>query len=249
MTFKINSDLAYHLDQIAQDKYNRGNYYGGRAVENAAATIINLDYPITRHDGDYTVLDGIGDKIHEMIEEWVAIPRTYEDHVQVDGDDRVFDMDDVRDADFDSLFNVTDDESCTHLVAGSIRRKKEYVHDVDIISLVPLSEIRRQIADQSSRFELVYGGDIKMRVRSRVNGLEADIQYMEDFDKMYATYMIHSTGPYKFNIRMRSIAKSMGYCLNQYGLWDENGNQICTNHEKDVFEILGMEYVKPEDRY
>jgi len=40
----------------------------------------------------------------------------------------------------------------------------------------------------------------------------------------------------------------MGYILNEYGLFDEHQQLIKTNSEKEIFDILGMEYVTPDKR-
>ena len=47
---------------------------------------------------------------------------------------------------------------------------------------------------------------------------------------------------------MRSVAKKMGYKLNEYGLYDTNNNLIHAINEKEIFELLGMEYIEPTDR-
>ena len=40
----------------------------------------------------------------------------------------------------------------------------------------------------------------------------------------------------------------MGYTLNEYGLFDENNKMFKVNSEKEIFDILGMEYLSPELR-
>jgi len=44
------------------------------------------------------------------------------------------------------------------------------------------------------------------------------------------------------------IANNYGYTLNEYGLYDENNKTIPVSSEKDIFDILGMEYVDPQFR-
>jgi hypothetical protein len=48
-------------------------------------------------------------------------------------------------------------------------------------------------------------------------------------------------------MKLRSLAKSKGYKLNQYGLWDGE-KRIDNNTEKGIYKELGVMYVSPEDR-
>jgi DNA polymerase/3'-5' exonuclease PolX len=81
------------------------------------------------------------------------------------------------------------------------------------------------------------------------------------------TALLYFTGPGDFNQKMRMIAKKKGYKLNEYGLYKEsdakikNGSvskkekngvdtvgQIKVTTEADVFKILGLKYLPPEER-
>lgn len=67
-----------------------------------------------------------------------------------------------------------------------------------------------------------------------------------------ATAMLYFTGPYELNTIMRTAAKKRGMILNEYGLYeiDEEGARtpVKIKSEKDVFNILGMDYMTPEQR-
>ena len=57
------------------------------------------------------------------------------------------------------------------------------------------------------------------------------------------------TGPAKYNILMRMIAKKKGFRLNEYGLYDrESGDYVAGDTERSIFEALGMEYKAPTER-
>ena len=63
--------------------------------------------------------------------------------------------------------------------------------------------------------------------------------------------VFYVTGNGRFNLLVRGLAKRKGLILNQYGIFrkTENGNEkLPVNSDKDIFEILGMEYRKPEKR-
>lgn len=63
----------------------------------------------------------------------------------------------------------------------------------------------------------------------------------------YITTLVYFTGSKEFNIQMRSIAKKLGYKLDQHALW-KNKKKITFESEKELFDILGMEYLAPEER-
>lgn len=64
----------------------------------------------------------------------------------------------------------------------------------------------------------------------------------------YYSAILYFTGPKDFNKKMRTLAIAQGYSLSEYGLTDENGNIVHANSEKEIFDILGMEYLPPEKR-
>ena len=47
---------------------------------------------------------------------------------------------------------------------------------------------------------------------------------------------------------MRQVAVNMGYTLNEYGLFDKNNNSFVVNSEKEIFDLLKMEYLMPHQR-
>jgi len=60
--------------------------------------------------------------------------------------------------------------------------------------------------------------------------------------------LVYFTGSYELNQKMRKIAKNMGYKLNEYGLYDEKNNKIVLTSEEMLFDILGMNYLEPNQR-
>jgi DNA polymerase (family 10) len=69
--------------------------------------------------------------------------------------------------------------------------------------------------------------------------------------KSFFPAYLYFTGSYEFNERMRGIAKKQKYKLNEYGLYKLDGDTeklINIYSEKDLFDILGMNYLEPKDR-
>ena len=72
-----------------------------------------------------------------------------------------------------------------------------------------------------------------------------------DVSNYYFT-LLYFTGSYKFNIEMRKNSLKKGMSLSEYGFTDINTKKILNfdiKSEKDIFKIIDMEYVKPENRY
>lgn len=59
--------------------------------------------------------------------------------------------------------------------------------------------------------------------------------------------ILYLTGPKYSNIKMRTIAKSKGYKLNQYSL-SKDSIIVGINNEKEIFNILNVKYLPPEKR-
>lgn len=59
----------------------------------------------------------------------------------------------------------------------------------------------------------------------------------------YPTALLYFTGSSTTNKHMREIAKKKGMKLSEYGLFDKNGKPIKVSSERDIFYVLGMEYV------
>ena len=70
----------------------------------------------------------------------------------------------------------------------------------------------------------------------------------------YYFALLYFTGSYQFNITMRNKALEMGYSLSEYGFKDKKTNKLLDDinntvkNEKDIFKILDMKYIKPENR-
>jgi len=61
--------------------------------------------------------------------------------------------------------------------------------------------------------------------------------------------LMHHTGSKQFNIKTRVVANNRGnMILNQYGLFDSNGKPTEVKNEKNIMEILNLDYKEPKDR-
>jgi DNA polymerase/3'-5' exonuclease PolX len=64
----------------------------------------------------------------------------------------------------------------------------------------------------------------------------------------YYSAILYFTGSKDFNRQMRLNAIAHNYILNEYGLYNEKGKMFKIETEKDIFDLLGMEYITPDKR-
>lgn len=78
--------------------------------------------------------------------------------------------------------------------------------------------------------------------------IRLDIEFVSEEE--WGTALLYFTGSKGFNVYMRADAKRKGMLLNEHGLYDiENGERIINYPtEEDIFQEIGMKYVKPENR-
>ena len=130
-------------------------------------------------------------------------------------------------------------------VAGSIRRRKEVVKDVDILasSDAPAALMKRFVED--AEVERVTGhGETKSSVLLK-SGIGADLRVVSD--EQYPFALAHFTGSKDHNVVMRQRAKERGLKLNEYGLFKDETLQACAD-ESAIFEKLGLPFLPPELR-
>ncbi len=130
-------------------------------------------------------------------------------------------------------------------VAGSVRRMKETIGDVDFLVI---SKNPKKVMDFFVNLPgiiKVWGkGLTKSSVRLR-DGFDMDIRVLPR--QSYGAALQYFTGSKEHNIALRKIAIDKGYKLSEYGLFRGSKN-IVSENEKDIYEKLGMEWIPPEMR-
>ena len=132
-------------------------------------------------------------------------------------------------------------------IAGSIRRHKETIKDIDLIAVVE-NEHRESTMEQFTSLpdvdSVIGKGETKSSVRL-ASGFQADLRLVSE--NAYPFMLHHFTGSKEHNTAMRSRAKAFGLKMNEYGLY-KNGASVSCKDEKDVFKALDLEYIEPELR-
>lgn len=131
-------------------------------------------------------------------------------------------------------------------VAGSLRRMKETVGDLDIVAA---STDPQSLADAFAEApfvdEVLAHGPKKVFVM--VGGVEADLRIVEP--EAYGTLLHHFTGGQAHNIVLRERAVKMGLNISEYGIAEEGtGDYKPVPTEEELYERLGLAYIPPELR-
>ncbi|MCL4411446.1 DNA polymerase/3'-5' exonuclease PolX [Candidatus Marsarchaeota archaeon] len=131
------------------------------------------------------------------------------------------------------------------LVAGSARRMRETVGDIDILALSRKGE---PVMDFFEKLPMVMGTVSKGPTRTTVQlkiGLTCDLRVIKP--ESFGAAVQYFTGSKAHNIATRKIAIAKGYKLNEYGLFRKN-RIIASRDEREIYAKLGMEWVPPEMR-
>ncbi|MDM5211404.1 DNA polymerase/3'-5' exonuclease PolX [Peribacillus sp. NJ4] len=133
--------------------------------------------------------------------------------------------------------------------AGSIRRMRETIKDLDfIISTDHPEEVKDQLLALKGIKQVIAAGDTKVSV---VLDYEYDISV--DFrivkDKEFITTLHHFTGSKDHNVRMRQLAKDRGEKISEYGVEvAETGEVLTFETEERFYNHFGLPFIPPELR-
>lgn len=133
-------------------------------------------------------------------------------------------------------------------IAGSIRRWKEIIKDIDILLSAEDSD-RIKIMDMFTTLPQVDTVIAKGNTKSSITltmGINVDLRIVSDKQFPYALH--HFTGSKEHNVAMRGHAKKMNLKMNEYGLFQNEIKNILSHTEEDIFNHLDMQYIPPELR-
>ncbi len=131
--------------------------------------------------------------------------------------------------------------------AGSARRRRETVRDVDIIATARDAEaLIAHFTELPWVVEVAARGSTKATVVSG-HGLRFDLRVVPP--ECYGNLLQHFTGSKNHNIAMREEAQRRGLSISEYGvLVTETGETVTHTDEKELYDFLGYQFVPPELR-
>lgn len=131
------------------------------------------------------------------------------------------------------------------VVAGSYRRRKDTVGDLDIVvTCTKNSPVMDRFIKHEDVAEIVSHGTTRATVILK-NGLQVDIRVIPDVS--YGAALYYFTGSKPHNIAVRTMAVKKGLKINEYGVFKGN-KRIAGRTEKEIFAAVGLPHIEPELR-
>ena len=146
-------------------------------------------------------------------------------------------------------------------ICGSYRRVRETSGDIDILLTCKepicndyLRKVVNLLTEETYLVDhLTKKGLTKyMGICHLFNGqyVRIDIRYIK-YDS-FAPALLYFTGSGELNRKMRELANTQGYTINEYGVYKyvdkKKGDEIRVKTEKDIFDLIGMKYLNPIER-
>lgn len=136
-------------------------------------------------------------------------------------------------------------------IAGSARRAKETIGDIDILASCNASD-RKEVLEffekQDFLKQIEVSGETKITARLH-SGVQIDLRVVDEDE--FGAALQYFTGSQSHNVILRTLAKKENYKINEYGIYKINGDieeKVGGENETDIYDILGMQYVPPEVR-
>lgn len=132
--------------------------------------------------------------------------------------------------------------------AGSLRRGKETVGDLDILVTGPgAAASLGHLAQHPKTQEVLGQGPNKASASFGLERLQVDVRAVPN--ESFGAALQYFTGSKEHNVVLRTAAIKQGLTLNEYGLFTLEDNQLVASaHEQDVYRRLGYEWIPPELR-
>ena len=133
-------------------------------------------------------------------------------------------------------------------VAGSLRRMRETVGDIDmLVAAEDRESVVRAFTTMSGVREVVAAGDTKATVRYDAGGrlVQLDLRILDP--DSWGAGLLYFTGSKDHNIRLRGMAVDRDLKLNEYGLFRDE-EKVASLSEEDVYAALDLPWIPPEMR-
>jgi DNA polymerase (family 10) len=129
--------------------------------------------------------------------------------------------------------------------AGSIRRRKETVHDIDIVASCEAgSDIMERFTALEEAGQIVMKGPTRSSIALK-SGLHVDLRVVPK--TAFGAALHHFTGSKSHNIALRKMAMEKGLKINEYGVFKAD-KRVGGEQEEDIYAALGLAYIEPEIR-
>jgi DNA polymerase (family 10) len=151
----------------------------------------------------------------------------------------------LAEAEADSLLTYLQEQGTHVIVAGSFRRRRDTVGDLDVLAS---GRNGARMADKFLHYENVAKVLVHGSARAAVvlrSGLQVDLRVVPP--ESYGSALLYFTGSKAHNIALRSLALRRGWKLNEYGLF-AGTRRIAGATEEEIYGRLGLAFIPPELR-
>lgn len=131
--------------------------------------------------------------------------------------------------------------------AGSVRRRKETIGDIDIlITTEDIERVNESLKNLPLLKDIISSGPTKTSITVEP-GIQVDFRVVEE--KCFGAALQYFTGSKAHNIKLRELALKRGLKINEYGIFRiEENKRLGGEKEEDIYEILGLQFIPPELR-
>ena len=193
-------------------------------------------------NGKLAVLEGMGEKTQDKLLDGIAHFREREGRMLLT----------VADAWADEIIDHLKASKLFKKIekAGSLRRGRETVGDIDILTAAKDVEKAMDLFVNYSNVEnIIARGKTKSSISIK-EGPQVDLRVVDD--KCFGAAHVYFTGSQQHNIKLRQIAKKKNWKVSEYGVFSisKAGREtmIAGKTEEDLYKKLGMEWIPPELR-
>jgi DNA polymerase (family 10) len=133
-------------------------------------------------------------------------------------------------------------------VAGSLRRMRESVGDIDLLVAAPPDRAEAVMAhfrQMPQVYEVLVSGKTKTAVRTH-DGFQVDLRVLDP--ARWGTALQYFTGSQAHNVHLRERARQKGLSLSENSFKQEDGTEILCADEAEVYVRLGLPWIPPELR-
>jgi DNA polymerase (family 10) len=192
-------------------------------------------------NGSFSEIEGLGEKKAEKILENIKL---YEERT---GKNRRFTLGEVTPTVQEILEKLKNLKSVKRVSpAGSLRRMKESVGDIDI--LIETAHPEKAINEFTSFPQIkkvLESGKTKVSVMLKGIDIQMDLRVLPA--ESYGAALLYFTGSKDHNVKIRGLAIKKGLKINEYGVF-KNEKMIAGKSEKEIYNLLGMDFIPPELR-
>ena len=135
-------------------------------------------------------------------------------------------------------------------LAGSLRRMKETIGDIDILVACDVKNRKKIVSfftGSNMAKQVLAKGDTKASIIHKDSGKQIDLRIVNETE--WGSALQYFTGSKEHNVHLRTIAKDKGYKISEYGIFTiKNDKWVAGKEEEDIYNTLGFKIMPPEMR-